>query len=154
MLVVRKSVAADADALGLVMYDAIRSGPSRYTEAQRIAWLDRPPAGGNWAVRLSTQQVWMAEAQGEPLGFLTLDETGYIDLAFVTAAAQGKGVFSALYDALEAAAMEDGLTRLWTHASLMAQPVFEARGFRVIRHETIDRKGETLARAEMEKSLT
>ena len=154
MVIVRRSMAVDADALGFVMYNAIRSGPSRYTEAQRIAWQNQPLAGEKWAIRLSEQQVWIAEMQGDAVGFLTLDKTGYIDLAFVTAAAQGKGVFSALYDALEGAAMEDGPTRLWTHASLMAQPAFEARGFHVIRHETVDRNGEVLARAEMEKALT
>ena len=154
MVSVRRSAAADADALGLVMYDAIRSGPSRYTQAQRTAWQEQAPAGASWAARLAAQQVWVAQGQGDVLGFLTLDETGYIDLAFVRAAAQGTGVFSALYAALEAAAVDDGLTRLWTHASLMAQPAFEARGFRAIAHETVDRNGEVLARAEMEKTLT
>lgn len=151
---IRKARAADADALGLIMYDAIRSGPSRYTEAQRAAWQDTPPVGAKWAARLDTQLVWIAEGQGGPEGFLSLGDGGYVDLAFVRAEAQGKGVFSALYGALEAYAIAEGLERLWTHASLVAQPAFEARGFHVIRHETVDRYGEVLARAEMEKTLT
>lgn len=153
MVKVRKSGAADADELGLVMFDAIRSGQSSYTEAQRIAWQDQPPAGEKWAKRLGAQQVWLAEEHGKALGFLSLDRDGYIDLAFVSARAQGRGVFSALYSRLETTAVANGLTRLRTHASLMAQPAFEARGFHVIRHETVERHGENLDRAEMEKTL-
>jgi putative acetyltransferase len=87
------------------------------------------------------------------LGFLTMYDTGYIDLAFVRASAQSRGVFSALLSALEKDARAAGLPRLRTHVSLMAQPAFEARGFHVIGHETVERGSEILARAEMEKSL-
>ena len=37
--------------------------------------------------------------------------------------------------------------------TLLAQPAFAARGFRVLRHETVARDGETLDRAELEKVL-
>ena len=154
MVDVRRAVAADTDTLGRIMFDAIRSGPSGYTDAQRIAWQDQPNVGADWAARLAKQQVWVAEEQGDAVGFLSLGEGGYVDLAFVEACAQGKGVFSALIASLEIQAVVSGLPRLWTHASVMAQPAFEARGFHVIRHETVERNGEVLARAEMEKTLT
>ena len=154
MVSVRKAVAADADVLGLIMFDAIRSGPSAYTDAQRTAWQEHPNVGTDWAARLARQQVWIAIVQGSAVGFLSLGDGGYVDLAFVVARAQGKGVFSELFAALETQAIAAGLPRLWTHASLMAQPAFEARNFHVIRHETVERNGEVLARAEMEKTLT
>jgi putative acetyltransferase len=74
-------------------------------------------------------------------------------LVFVAAASQGRGVFRVLYEALETYAVEKGCSRLWTHASLTAQRAFEACGFCVIRHETVPRAGQTLARAQMEKLL-
>lgn len=154
MITVRRYAETDADALGHVMFDAIRSGTSRYTDAQRVAWMARVPTGTEWAARLAGSKGWVAEYGDAVLGFLTLHDDGYIDLAFVRASAQGRGVFSALYSALEKDARAAGLSSLRTHASLMAQPAFEARGFHVIRHETVDRYGETLARAEMEKRLT
>ncbi len=138
----------EADALGQVMFDAVQ-GAVAYTPAQRRAWLPEPPQGAGWAAALDLQRVWVAEDE-VPIGFVTLADGGYIDLAFVATAAQGQGVFGELMDALEAAA---GEPRLWTHASLPAQPAFAARGFRVIRHETVARGAETLARAEMEKRL-
>jgi putative acetyltransferase len=154
MTKIRKAVAADANRLGRIMYDAINFGQSAYNPAQRLAWCAAPHAGAKWAATLSGQTVWLAERQTVPVGFVTLAPHGYIDLAFVAAAAQGQGVFSALYFALETDAWNTGERRLWTYASLMAQPAFEAHGFHVIRHETVVRCGETLARAEMEKTLT
>ena len=55
---------------------------------------------------------------------------------------------------LEATARAEWEPRLWTHASLMAQPAFAALGFAVIQHETVARAGQTLSRAQMEKPLT
>ena len=139
------------DALGLIMYDAIHRAQSHYSAAERRAWLPAPNAGENWTARLAAQQVCVARQAGAPMGFMTLDGD-YIDLAFVAAHAQGRGVFRALYGWIETVA--HGQRRLWTHASLMAQPAFLAVGFRVIRHETVAQKGENLRRAEMEKTLT
>ncbi|MEM6372438.1 MAG: GNAT family N-acetyltransferase [Pseudomonadota bacterium] len=154
MIEIRQMRSDEADVLGGVMWRAIRDGPSQYTEAQRAAWLRKVPRGQTWAERLDQSSVWVADVQDTAVGFLTLQAGGYIDLAFVDPAAQGRGVFSALYAAAECAARARGLDHLLTHASLMAQPAFAARGFHVIAHETVQRAGLMLARAEMKKVLT
>ncbi|MBY5935380.1 GNAT family N-acetyltransferase [Tateyamaria omphalii] len=150
--VLRDMIAGEADALGRVMFRAIREGPSAYTEAQRIAWCAAPHAGDGWAWKLAAQDVVVAEAHGAPVGFITR-QGAYVDLAFVVPEWQGRGVFSALYSRTEADALAAGQHRLWVHASLIAQPAFAARGFRVSRREAVHRAGEALERAEMEKSL-
>jgi putative acetyltransferase len=152
-IALRQAVKGDYDALGMVMYDAIHSGKSDYTPDQRHAWLAAPYAGPQWATKLAAQHVVLAEAAGAPLGFMSLAVDGYVDLAFVAARAQGSGVFRLLYAQIEQAARTQGDRRLWTHASLMAQPAFEAVGFHVIRQERVARAGQFLDRAEMEKPL-
>ena len=154
MVEIRRMGAGEADALGGVMWGAIHEAPSAYTQAQRVAWLPEPPHGAAWAAKLDRQAVWVAWRDAVPIGFLTLTGNGYIDLAFVAADAQGQGVFSALYAALETEAMGRAYRRLWTHASLMAERAFAAHGFHVIARETAERAGQSLARAEMEKLLT
>ena len=146
--------AAEAGALGALMWDAIHNGRSVYTPAQRKAWLPTPPAGQAWADRLGDQRIWVARDGANPVGFVTLAAGDYVDFAYVRSDAQGRGVFGAMMATLESAACENGARRLWTHASLMAQPAFARAGFHVIRHETVARSGETLSRAEMEKPLT
>ncbi|APX12806.1 GNAT family N-acetyltransferase [Tateyamaria omphalii] len=151
--VLRDMIRGEADALGRVMFEAIQEGPGAYTPAQRTAWCAAPHAGQAWARKLAAQDVVVAEAQGAPVGFVTR-EGAYVDLAFVLPEWQGRGVFSALYDRIEAGGRAAGLHRLRVHASLIAQPAFAAKGFALVRHERMERLGEYLDRAEMEKTLT
>lgn len=153
MVKVRRGAVEDADTLGEVMWDAIHNGHSAYTPAQRLAWLEKPNAGPEWVKRLARHRIWVASEGEATLGFITLSGTGYIDLAYVHSAAQGRGLFSALYTALEYSALLQRHPRLWTHASLMAQPAFARLGFHVIQAETVTRGDQTLERAEMEKVL-
>ncbi|WP_299722360.1 GNAT family N-acetyltransferase [uncultured Tateyamaria sp.] len=154
MVDVRRMGAGEAEALGRVMWDAIHNGPSLYTQAQRNAWLLAPPQGKAWEDKLTGPEVWVAQDGALLVGFVTLGEGGYVDLAFVAADAQGQGVFSALLAVLETYALAQSCPRLWTHASLMAEGAFAARGFHVIARETVERAGQMLARAKMEKVLT
>ena len=153
MVEVRLMEAGEADALGHVMWRAIHEGPSLYSEGQKVAWLAAPPQDAAWEDKLKRQAVWVATRDAVPVGFVTLAEGGYANLAFVDAVAQGQGVFSALFAALEAHAVAQSCPRLWTHASLMAERAFAAHGFHVIARESVERAGYTLARAEMEKLL-
>ncbi len=154
MVEIRQIYSGEEKVLGHVMWNAIHSEASLYSEAQRKAWLAAPPKGPAWIRKLEAQKVWVAVVGASPVGFVTLAKGGYIDLAFVRSEAQGQGVFSALLVALEETARARKHPRLWTHASLMAEPAFAARGFYVTRRETVMRADQTLARAEMEKVLT
>lgn len=61
---------------------------------------------------------------------------------------QGKGIASAICDALEYSAHGKKIT---THSSITAKPFFEHRGYRVIREQTVIRKGISLTNYIMEK---
>ncbi len=150
---IRWATPGDADALGAVFYAAVRQGPSRYTEAQRAAWLDHRPKGLQWSERLAPLQVAVAGVGGKAVGFMTIEPGGYIDLAFVRPDHQGRGLFRQLFERVEDWALHRREPRLRTHASLMAEPAFRAAGFLGIHRERVVRNGETLARAWMEKTL-
>lgn len=142
---------SEDQAIGQLMYDAIHKGRSLYTPAERDAWLARPNTGQEWGKRLAAQFVAVLRDDGNVIGAMTL-KADYIDLTYVAPDRQGRGHFRTLFDAVAEEAGRQGHRRLWTHASLMAQPAFLAMGFHVIRHERIAQKGQMLARAEMEKS--
>ncbi len=148
---IRRANPGDFDALGEVLHAAVQEGAGQYTPAQRAAWSPAPRAGEAWAAHLGAQAVWLAETDGRPVGFLTLTPDGYVDLAFILAEAQGRGLFRRIYAALEAEAVQRGLTRLWTHASLHAKSPFETMGFTVIAPETVAVGAETFHRFHMEK---
>ncbi len=150
---VRWATPDDAPVLASVFYEAVRKGPSPYSDAQRVAWVPATPDPLTWRSRLNAGRVSVSELDGRVAGFMLLTQGGYIDLAFVLHDFRGRGVFRALYKAIEKAARRAGMVHLRTHASLMAEPAFRAVGFRVIQWETVTRAGETLRRAEMEKTL-
>ncbi len=147
----RWATPADYAELGAAMYDAVRNGPSAYSEAQRQAWVPTPRDGADWHARLAGQDILVSESGGRIAGFISLTPQGYIDFAYVRPAIQGTGLFRKLYTGIETHAQERGISHLTTHASLMAQPAFAAVGFKVVQFEEVQIRGEMFKRAKMEK---
>jgi len=148
---IRPATVADYDALAAVMFDAVRHGPSAYTGEQRQAWVPQPRSGVDWVERLSSQSIFAAANSSEVVGFMSLADAGYIDFAYIRPSAQGTGVFRRLYESIEKLSQQNGETRLWVHASLMAQPAFAAMGFAITKKEVVQIGDQSLDRFEMEK---
>jgi putative acetyltransferase len=90
---------------------------------------------------------------GAAIAWIAMTDAGYIDMLFALPEAVGRGIAGRLYDTVEAIAIERGLERLTAHASLLAQPFFVKRGWRIVQHELHERNGAILPRAEMTKPL-
>ena len=135
-----------------IFFCAVHEGTNHaYSLAERRAW------GGDtidllrWKERLITLTGFIAEVDGEPVGFITVDPMGYIDLAFVLPSAAGKGAGSALLERAEHLAFTQGATCLTTAASLAARPFFEKHGWAVLEEGQVERGGVTLKRYQMQK---
>lgn len=144
----------DHQALGDVMYDAVRNGRSDYSESQRRAWMPAPRSDEEWSDRLSGQDVLVAESGDSIIGFMSLVAGGYIDFAYLRPEAQQTGLFRGMLDGIEGRARERQFGLLWTHASLMAQPAFTSLGFTIRKREEVAIGAERLDRFEMEKRLS
>jgi putative acetyltransferase len=66
---------------------------------------------------------------------------------------EGQGVASALLTSLELEARRQGVTRLFTEASIAAMPFFERRGFKVLTAQVVDFRGQQFTNFRMEKFL-
>jgi putative acetyltransferase len=152
-LAFRWADARDHEALGEVMFDAVRNGPSRYTERQRQAWVPEPRRGPEWSARLSEQDIVVAECGGRILGFMSCTAEGYVDFAYISPEAQGTGLFRQLFEQLRERAKSRGNASLTVHASLMARPAFEAVGFAVASREEIAIGTERFVRFLMKRSI-
>ena len=151
---IREATSGDYDAIADVMFDAVRNGRSKYTEEQKRAWVPQPRNGLDWNERLQSQKILVAIRAGEIVGFMSLAANGYIDFAYVRPSAQRTGVFRLLYESIEKLAQKNEETRLWVHASLMAQPAFDAMGFTITKRETVEIGDQALDRFEMEKQIS
>lgn len=145
---------AEADQLGIIFFNAVREGAAGFYDAeQRRAWASTVPSGPNWAFRLDAQRTVVARNADRPVGFMTLADDGYIDLAFVDPAHQRRGVGSLLYAQIEALARDAKIERLYSEASHLVRGLFEQKGWTVVQEQRIERKGVTLTNFKMEKRL-
>lgn len=149
----RWATADDYDVLADIMFDAVRNGESRYTEQQREAWVPARRSGLEWMERLQRQHIIVAEQDGTAVGFVSLAEGGYVDLAYIRPEAQHTGLFRQLLTHVVERATANGERRLWTHASLMAEPAFAKLGFTLRKREQVRIGDQDFDRCEMEKSL-
>lgn len=148
------AIPTEYDDLADIVFNAVRNGPSLYTHAQRVAWVPERRGGEEWAARLAGQAIAIARDDTRAIGFMSLAPEGYIDFAFIRPEAQGCGLFRRLFDMIEDKARSQNESRLWTHASLMAQPAFAAVGFTVVEHEVVQIGDQRFERAKMEKFST
>lgn len=152
---VRQGKTDDIPALTGIFHRAVREGAGPgYSAEQRAAWAPAVPDAEDWTRRLADQVVFLAEHNGDILGFMSLRPgDGYIDLAFVEPGEIGRGVAFAVYTALEAHAAEAGIPRLWSNASALARRFFERQGWTVETAQTPVIRGVKLHNYRMSKPL-
>jgi putative acetyltransferase len=126
---------------------------SRYSPQQRQAWAPRPPDLKHWDLRLRDLQTLIAEVDARPVGFLSYQPDGYVDLLYVRPRFERTGIATHLYECVEKIFVETDVVSAYTEASLIAQPFFVHHGFRTSRFEEIRVKGTLLQRWVMFKTL-
>ena len=72
---------------------------------------------------------------------------------FCAPEAAGQGIASRLYDAVEAAAREQGIRSLFTEASELARRLFERKGFAVVERQDLVIRGVAIHNYRMAKAL-
>ena len=145
----------DAGTITRLFYETVRSvNRAHYTDEQVAAWAPEVPDAWGWHDRMSGRLTLVAEeAEGGVIGFAELEEDGHLDMLYVRKDAVGSGIGARLYEAIEREALDLGLGRITTEASITARPFFERRGFRLVREQSVRRRGVALTNFAMEKDL-
>lgn len=145
----------DYRAVGRIYFCSVHEGAKdAYNYEQRLAWGGETIDLDQWKTRVEALTGFVAERDNEPVGFITIDHTGYIDLAFVLPSETRHGVGRALLNTAEQWASANGATRFTTKASLVARPFFEKSGWSVLKEENVSRNGVILSRFKMQKTRT
>lgn len=138
----------DCPALAGLFYDTVHTVNARdYTPPQLEAWADGHVDLAAWDRSLSERHSLVAVWDGVIVGFGDMASDGYLDRLYVHKDYQGRGIATALCDALEQAVPGP----YTTHASITARPFFEHRGYRVVREQQVERKGILLTNFVMQK---
>ncbi len=134
--VIRPYAAEDRAAMAMVYHRAIREGAvAHYSQAEREAWAKTPEPDWTIPDKLLAQWCYVAEEDGSMTGFMSMDPTGYLDMAFVIPEVMGKGTAAALYDTLMARARAEGLTRFTVRAAHQSNRFLARRGWTVDQFE-------------------
>jgi putative acetyltransferase len=94
-----------------------------------------------------------ADTDDRPIAYIDLEPDGHIDRLFCAPEAAGQGIASQLYDAVEAAAREQGIRTLFTEASELARRLFERKGFAVAERQDLVVRGVAIHNYRMTKTL-
>jgi putative acetyltransferase len=141
-----------ADGLGCfdVFYRAVHIGAaSHYTAQQRQAWAPSDTMQASWPAHLKQAATWVAITENAPVGFVSLEVDGHLDMAYVAPEHQRIGVAQALHGRMLKDAAELELPRLFTEASHLARPFFEKCGWHVTQPQTVMRNGVEIDRFQM-----
>lgn len=120
---------SDSDEAAQVFFDAVMHGTAaHYSLAQRQAWAGPAPDPEGWRHKFSGINGVAADQDGRLIGFMTLDQQGYIDLAFVSPDHAGRGVGRQLYTVIKSQARQNGLACLTTEAQRTGATVLRSHG--------------------------
>ncbi len=146
----------DAADLADVFFRSVRQvALSDYTAAQVRAWAPEPRTA-KWAHGEASDGrlvLVAANADDRPVAYIDLEPNGHIDRLFCAPEAAGQGIASRLYDAMEAAAREQGIRSLFTEASELARRLFERKGFTVVERQDLVIRGVEIHNYRMAKAL-
>lgn len=139
---------ADIAEIAQLFYNTIHSvNAADYTEEQLAAWADGNPDLAAWDRSFREHVTIVAWENGEIVGFGDISSEGYLDRLYVHKDFQRRKIASAICDFLENSISSKRIT---TYASITAKPFFEARGYRAVRENIVERKGTVLKNYLME----
>lgn len=125
---VRRYGVADAGALALIFYRAVRIGTENvYTPAQRQDWAPEVWTAAAYAAHLAPRETWVACRDADPVGFLSVEDGTHIDLLFVDPDHMRQGVALVIYHAMRATR---ATARLTVEASPHSRAFFLRQGWR------------------------
>ncbi|MEM6709206.1 MAG: GNAT family N-acetyltransferase [Pseudomonadota bacterium] len=145
---------SDVGAIAELFHQSVHEGARRnYSATERAAWSPQRLPAEIWAERLALEFCWVADTPEQLIGFMTLEEDGYLNYAYVAPGVQGTGVAQALYERLEAHARKHAIQRLFCEASFLAQRLFLRQGWTTLEEQRVPRRGVVLTNFRMEKHL-
>lgn len=153
---IRRYQPADAPQMAELYFESARRlGVRRYSPEQVEAWAPAPADPATVQARAGDGRLTLValNAKGEVIAYGDLEADGHIDHLYCRPDAAGRGVASALLDALVAQAVADGRERLHVEASELARGLFERSGFVVLHRRDFQVRGVPIHNYAMERLL-
>ena len=147
---------SDAEAIASIYYNTIHNINTRdYSKEQINAWAPYASVEdySGWQKKLEKVKPFVATINETIVGFAEFEPNGHIDCFYVHHEYQGKGVGTALIQAVFDAAKKQSIRRIYAEVSITARPFFTAQGFNVVKAQTVTLRGVELNNFVMEKTI-
>jgi len=152
MIKIRNYQESDAPSLRAIFYNTVHNVNIRdYSQAQVEAWA---PVGCEleiWQRKMDSISPFVAEMDGEIVGYTDLQVDGLIDHFFCHYEYQGKGIGRSLMNHVFNVGEQLGIDKFYSNVSITARPFYEKFGFKVVIEQTVEIRGEKLRNFVMEK---
>lgn len=144
----------DIESVLKLFYDTVHSINSKdYAKEQLKAWAPKELDKLKWIESLNKNYSLVAEEDTQIIGFGDIDSTGYLDRLYVHKNHQGKKVASNLITELENYVFNKGVKSIITDASITAKPFFENKGYKVIKEQQVELRGQVFTNFKMIKNI-
>lgn len=148
---IRQYNPSDCESITRLFYNTVHTvNAVDYTEEQLAVWATGREDVAEWNKRFLASYTLVAEANGQVVGFGNLDGSGYLDMLYVAADYQRRGVATALCNRLEKRCESSCVE---VHASVTAKIFFEKRGYTVVKEQYVERSGVFLKNYVMNKQI-
>lgn len=147
----------DAEFLSQIYYNTIHMVNAKdYSKEQLDAWAPWSSVQdySGWKEKLEKIKPFVALIGETIVGFAEFELNGHIDCFYVHHEFQGSGIGSALMREIDTEARKKSLPRIYAEVSITARPFFEAKGFHVVKQQTVQIRGAELINFVMEKCFT
>lgn len=154
---VRRYQEGDAKHIAHVYYNTIHTVNAKdYTKEQLDAWAPWSSVQDyrGWQEKLEKSKPFVALIDNAIVGFAEFEPNGHIDCFYVHHEFQGAGVGSTLMHEVEKVAAVKSISRIYAEVSITAKPFFEAKGFQVVKQQTVQFRGVEFINFVMEKCYT
>lgn len=144
----------DSDRIAQLFHDTVHEVNNRdYSPDQLKAWSPDDLHFIDWEDFCTKIFTYVAEEEGEIIGFGQLEANGHINCFYCHKDYQRCGVGIRIYREIEAKALELKIERLFVEASITARAFFKSRGFAVVKEQQVICRGEKFTNFVMEKLL-
>jgi len=151
---IRRFKPDDEAALFRVFFTSIHELASKdYSPEQVEAWAPSDFDMAAWADQVRKNQPFVAEIDGEVVGYADVQPDGYIDQFYVSGLHSRQGIGGRLMARIHDEAGSRGLAALTSNVSKTAEPFFALHGFQVVERRFPVRRGVMLENALMRKVL-
>lgn len=153
-MIIRQYKTEDCPEIIQLFYDTVHTvNVKDYNSDQLDAWASKDADIGKWDRSLSANYTIVVESDSIIIGFGDLNNTGYFDHLFVHKGFQGQGIATLILNEIERYARKNNILIITTEASITAKPFFIKHGYRVIKQQTVERKGQMLINFLMRKQF-